>query len=227
MWSIAEMTAHVAASTKTHAVNWKIVCAIALGFHTVQPVRVAILAILGNLSPDSGNLTNFEDVWLHLFWFGDLATYFKVYGSKSFGLAKYTKISFLKVFSQNVLQCHFYVRPVYVHVFTYINMCRLLLLSLLLVSKFVTSNESVIVVKVGVWFLTLLIKYFCKMLKLIIWKYFQNVENLCALSINHAHYILPLIRWLYSTVAWYVIKSSHIPFPIHKEQFGYVSISMH
>jgi len=30
------------------------------------------VAILANLSPDSGNLAKFESVWLQIFWFGEM-----------------------------------------------------------------------------------------------------------------------------------------------------------
>jgi len=33
------------------------------------------VATLANLSPDSGNLANFESDWLQIFWFGDLANF--------------------------------------------------------------------------------------------------------------------------------------------------------
>ena len=36
MWSIAEMTAHIGASRKMHAVDWKNVCVCALSFHMVE-----------------------------------------------------------------------------------------------------------------------------------------------------------------------------------------------
>jgi len=37
------------------------------------------VAMLANLSPDSGNLANFESVWLQIFWFGDLAIFESTY----------------------------------------------------------------------------------------------------------------------------------------------------
>jgi len=43
-----------------------------------------------------------------------------------------------------MLQCYFYVRPVYLHVFAYLY-AGLLFLSLLMVRKFLTSREYVLV----------------------------------------------------------------------------------
>jgi len=42
-------------------------------------VSVDRVAILANLSPDFGNLANFESVWLQIFWFGD---FLKAFDSK-------------------------------------------------------------------------------------------------------------------------------------------------
>jgi len=60
------------------------------------------------------------------------------------------------------------VRSVHLHVCAYIFTCRLLFLSLLMVWKFMTLNESVGVLKVEVWYWTLLIKYTCRLMKLMI-----------------------------------------------------------
>ena len=57
----------------------------------VSPLGLTRVAILANLSPDSGNLPNVESVWLQIFLFGDLANFchfLKTFGSKCFGLAK-------------------------------------------------------------------------------------------------------------------------------------------
>jgi len=43
------------------------------------------------LSADSGNRSNFESVWLQIFWFGYLemfGDFLKAFGSNVFGLAK-------------------------------------------------------------------------------------------------------------------------------------------
>ena len=62
-----------------------------------SPSRVAILA---NLWPDSGNLANFESVWLQIFWFGKFFGDFLMwFGSKFFGLAKDNKLSFFVRYS--------------------------------------------------------------------------------------------------------------------------------
>jgi len=39
------------------------------------------VAILANLSPYSGNLANFESVWLQIFWFGDLTNFGRYFES--------------------------------------------------------------------------------------------------------------------------------------------------
>ena len=76
---------------------------------------------MANLSPDSGNLKNFEGLWLQTFWFGYLAIVWKLLAPKCFVWRKILTYNFFsKVFSQNVLQCHFYVCPVYLHVLAFI-----------------------------------------------------------------------------------------------------------
>jgi len=82
------------------------------------------VAILANLSPDSG-------IWRIL----------KAFGYKYVGLA-----IFRKHLAPNFLVWR-NVRPVYLHVFAYIYV-DLQFLSLLMVCKFMTSNESVKVFKV-------------------------------------------------------------------------------
>jgi len=65
-------------------------------------LAICMVAILANLLLDSENLENFESVWLQIFWFGDLANFWqflKAFGSKIFGLAKYTKVSFFVKYS--------------------------------------------------------------------------------------------------------------------------------
>jgi len=89
-------------------------------------VKVVVLA---NLSPDSGNLTNFESVLLQIFWFGDLADlwrFFENFGSKFFGLSKYTNASFfvrysLKMCSSVILYtpCIFARFCLHIHMYGY------------------------------------------------------------------------------------------------------------
>jgi len=46
---------------------------------------------VANFSADYGNLSNFEGVWLQIFWFGYLEIFgdvLKAFGSNIFGLAK-------------------------------------------------------------------------------------------------------------------------------------------
>jgi len=60
----------------------------------------ARMAILANLSPDSGNLANFESVWLQMFWFGDLANFWRFFDSiwlQIFCLAKFTTCIFARI----------------------------------------------------------------------------------------------------------------------------------
>ena len=67
-------------------ITWKRICKCSL--HVTAVGRVAILA---NLSADSGNRSNFESVWLQIFWFGCFemfGDFWKQFWSNSFGLAK-------------------------------------------------------------------------------------------------------------------------------------------
>jgi len=109
-------------------------------------------AILANLSPDSRNLANFESVWLQIFWilrFGEFPTIF------------------LKHLAPNFWFGEMYDPYICTYLLTY-SYVDLLFLRLLMVWKFMTSNESMKVFKVEAWYWTLLIKYVYKMLKLTI-----------------------------------------------------------
>ena len=59
-----------------------------------RTVRVAILA---NVSPDSGKLANFESVRLQIFWYGDLAIFWKHLAPNFFCLAKCTTCIFARI----------------------------------------------------------------------------------------------------------------------------------
>ena len=91
-------------------VIWKRICKCSLHVTAVGGV-----AIVANFSADYGNLSNFEGVWLQIFWFGYLEIFgdvLKAFGSNIFGLAK----------------CSLW--PVYLSVFDCIFICRLAIFKL-------------------------------------------------------------------------------------------------
>jgi len=73
----------------------------------------------------------FDSIYFGLAIWRIFDNFVEAFVPKFFGLAKYSNTSFFcKVFSQNVFQCHFYVRPLYLHVFAYIFICRVTIFKL-------------------------------------------------------------------------------------------------
>ena len=131
---------------------------------SIQVAVVGRVAILANLSADSRNLVNFESVWLQIFWFGHLEHFLLIFW-------KHLGPIFLVLRN---------VRPVYLHVFAYI-FSRIFAifkladdLKMNCIKWKCDSFES----RSMILNTSYQIQCVCKMLKLIIWKNFQNVENL-------------------------------------------------
>jgi len=129
-----------------------------------QVTVVGRFAILANVSPDSRNLVNFESVWLQIFWFSHLEIFLMTFW-------KHLAPIFLVLRN---------VRHVYLHVFAYIFLCIFAIFKLADDLKIndikwkCDSFES----RSMILNTSYQIQCVCKMFKLIIWKYFQNVENL-------------------------------------------------